>query len=751
MRNTSKFDLSIVLNVHREANAMHPTLRSIHRSLTYAIQKGIAVEVVVVLDNSDKGTIEYVTEWFSEHMQNIPHAMIDVSNGDLGQSRNDGVTKSRGKIIGTVDADDLFSENLFFSAFTYLENKKDTIAHPEYVISFDAHHSLWKPKNSTDPTFSKAGLVEYNPWPSLSFASAKIRQEYPYIATKVGEGFGPEDWQWNLETLQRGIEHVTIPGTAYFYRKKHVGSLATAHSTSASVLARVDILSHSEGYGEFDRVTEEATEIPRPTSSPAQLLSVVPRYLLVTAAKSITPILSRRTRTRNFEQHMRAAFRELFSVSAPQAQPSSEAAKVPSWLIEEWAAQNKLEHKLFPEPEVVSALREYAPEPSEYAKQYWLLMKQTYLDADYVFMVPSIDTGGADIVTLNYLAAILKLRPKSKIVVLLTELRGNSLRHLLPAGVVAIQLSDEFHKLSFGQQTRLLATFLIQSRAKRLHVNNSTHGYRTLIEYGQPLGKNLKIFMSLFGPDRLKDGRRVHALLDNVQFAKYITKVFTDNQQTIDDFREWMGYSRELFTVHYQPFRATEGKIPSRPLPKGFDHANPLRILWAARMDREKHPELLVQIAELCVVKKLPVEFEAYGKPVLDDERYLADIIASPAIEYRGSFSGGLSSLPLEHYHLFLMTSEYEGMPNTLLEAVAGGLPVMAPLVGGIKELINNRTGYGMEVYNDKAEYVTTIQEIINDPQNLSNRAGEALNLVKKRHSQEAFMATIAKEKGYID
>src|SRR5262249_57446870 len=35
---------------------------------------------------------------------------------------------------------------------------------------------------------------------------------------------------------------------------------------------------------------------------------------------------------------------------------------------------------------------------------------------------------------------------------------------------------------------------------------------------------------------------------------------------------------------------------------------------------------------------------------------------------------------------VFLMTSRFEGTPNTLIEAQAAGIPIVAPLVGGIGE-----------------------------------------------------------------
>src|SRR5262249_30645894 len=47
---------------------------------------------------------------------------------------------------------------------------------------------------------------------------------------------------------------------------------------------------------------------------------------------------------------------------------------------------------------------------------------------------------------------------------------------------------------------------------------------------------------------------------------------------------------------------------------------------------------------------------------------------------------------------VFLMTSRFEGTPNTLIEAQAAGIPIVAPLVGGIGETaLHGTTGLLVE------------------------------------------------------
>lgn len=80
------------------------------------------------------------------------------------------------------------------------------------------------------------------------------------------------------------------------------------------------------------------------------------------------------------------------------------------------------------------------------------------------------------------------------------------------------------------------------------------------------------------------------------------------------------------------------------------------------------------------------------------------------------------------NFDLFLLTSNIEGTPLTILEAQACGLPVVAPNVGAIKEMMNEKIGYVFEPQEDNQKIAYRIQRLveykigdINDSNNYSN------------------------------
>jgi glycosyltransferase involved in cell wall biosynthesis len=56
-------------------------------------------------------------------------------------------------------------------------------------------------------------------------------------------------------------------------------------------------------------------------------------------------------------------------------------------------------------------------------------------------------------------------------------------------------------------------------------------------------------------------------------------------------------------------------------------------------------------------------------------------------VTLHGAYAG-FDSLPWRDASVLLYTSEWDGLPNVLLEAAARGMPIVAPAVGGIPELL---------------------------------------------------------------
>ena len=196
--------------------------------------------------------------------------------------------------------------------------------------------------------------------------------------------------------------------------------------------------------------------------------------------------------------------------------------------------------------------------------------------------------------------------------------------------------------------------------------------------------------------------------------------------------------------VHYQPIQNTK----KREHRENLNAKNYLDILWAGRMDRQKRPDILERIAIDC--KDLPFRFHVYGSSVLDKDKFTKRLKQLKNVKYYGAYDG-LSSLPVGQYDIFLYTSQWDGLPNVLLEAISLGLPVAASNAGGIGELIvSGKTGFLIDPYDDVKAFVDCLKSIYNDRSQLSAIINNANDLINYRHSWERFAEDLKRFPDYV-
>ena len=129
-----QYDVSCVVTFHAEGYMGYRTLTSINACRTYAEQRSLKVELVVVLDCAD----EYTRKMVEKHpVLRSDDQVLTVENRDPGLSRNDGVKAARGQYISMHDGDDYYSENCVYEGVKQCEKAPRTIAHVGNHIGFE--------------------------------------------------------------------------------------------------------------------------------------------------------------------------------------------------------------------------------------------------------------------------------------------------------------------------------------------------------------------------------------------------------------------------------------------------------------------------------------------------------------------------------------------------------------------------------------------------------------------------------------
>jgi glycosyltransferase involved in cell wall biosynthesis len=105
----------------------------------------------------------------------------------------------------------------------------------------------------------------------------------------------------------------------------------------------------------------------------------------------------------------------------------------------------------------------------------------------------------------------------------------------------------------------------------------------------------------------------------------------------------------------------------------------------------------------------------------------------------RVKFLGSIENVPdlLASAQMVVHPSRSEGLSNTLLEAMAEGLPVIATDVGGTPELVKDGETGMLVPPDDPVLLAAKIKQLLNDP-GLRFRLGESgLKLVRSKYSVE--------------
>ena len=123
------------------------------------------------------------------------------------------------------------------------------------------------------------------------------------------------------------------------------------------------------------------------------------------------------------------------------------------------------------------------------------------------------------------------------------------------------------------------------------------------------------------------------------------------------------------------------------------------------------------------------------------DEEKLKSLAHTLGIENHVTFAGKTSQVveKIKHAKVFAFSSDFEGMPNVLLEALSAGVPVVTTdfSPGGAYELIENK-GRGYVVPSGDAQKLADkIQNVLNDKvtaKKMAEKAREACG----EYSEEA-------------
>jgi glycosyltransferase involved in cell wall biosynthesis len=194
----------------------------------------------------------------------------------------------------------------------------------------------------------------------------------------------------------------------------------------------------------------------------------------------------------------------------------------------------------------------------------------------------------------------------------------------------------------------------------------------------------------------------VHADLQSVYdsvrvYARFMDSMAVVSQTIREKLREMPDFAN--VPVTYLPLGVP---MPERVSPKSF--SDPLRILYLGRIAREqKRVHLFPQILEDLSRTGMPFHWTIAGEG--PESSWLRDALRSArqdqTVEQLGFVPYADVPALIDRHDVFLLASDYEGLPLTLLEAMGHGLvPIVSDLASGVRDVVNDSNGCRVALEN---------------------------------------------------
>ena len=170
---------------------------------------------------------------------------------------------------------------------------------------------------------------------------------------------------------------------------------------------------------------------------------------------------------------------------------------------------------------------------------------------------------------------------------------------------------------------------------------------------------------------------------------------------------------------------------------KQYDECLSYNIGYLANISRGKLPFLFVDVAQLLLEKHKNIIFHVGGIGV--ELENMKKYVESKGISNNFFFHGYVDNVNrfMLDLDFLIFTSEREGLPWTILEAMASGIPVIASSVGGVPEVI--RDGYNgfLIQHNEKYGIAKTSEMLIQNSGLLKELSINARKTVEEQYSSQ--------------
>jgi glycosyltransferase involved in cell wall biosynthesis len=349
-----------------------------------------------------------------------------------------------------------------------------------------------------------------------------------------------------------------------------------------------------------------------------------------------------------------------------------------------------------------------------------------------LYLAPWVDYGGSDTNTLDWFRWL----DRSRFAPSLITTQPSSNRRLVEVDQFAEEMWA-LPELMDGQRfPQFIIEFIVSRKIELIHLMNSRIGFDLLPDF-RALKRPPKMVVQLHVEEPTRDG-----------YVRYVTTrygnlvdAYSVSSAHVGDAVVGYGVPREKVIaiptgIDTEIFDRDRVE-PAPGLAEGVIH-----LLFVARLVAQKDPLLMVEVARELEERGLSFCIHVIGGGELEPE--VRKLVSEYGLEGRVIFEPPTHELRPWYAgcDILLMTSVFEGVPVIVYEALAMELPIVAPALPGIVELMGEAGGVLVAQRDRAADYADALEPMIRNRELRRGVGADGRDLIKRRFSVQEMAAS---------
>jgi glycosyltransferase involved in cell wall biosynthesis len=333
-----------------------------------------------------------------------------------------------------------------------------------------------------------------------------------------------------------------------------------------------------------------------------------------------------------------------------------------------------------------------------------------------LYLAPWVDYGGSDKGTIDWFRWLDRTRFRPSLIT--TQPSKN--RRLAEVAPFADEIWALPDLMSGARFPEFIVDFIVSREVAVVHIMNSRIAFDLLPDI-HALDRRPRIVVQLHVEEPDRDG---YVRYVATRYGTLVDAFSVSSEHLATAVADY-GIPRDRIEVIHTGVDAEIEFAPERVAPIAQLTPGVAHILYPGRVTAQKDPLLMVEVARELDARELDFCLHVVGSGELDEA--VRERVSGHGLAERVRFHPPTRELPAWYRaaDVLLMTSLFEGVPYVVYEALAMGVPVVAPALPGNLELMDGVGGTLVEPRDDALAYADALEPLLRD-RALRQRVGAA-------------------------